>query len=223
MPVPRGSLLNGPFLLLIGISSLLILHVSIAPAWLTGAVAVVQGVAFVRLASPHPAARRSALRCRPLLAVATIAALSVALLWPGLSARSVALAVGGICHAAAYACLLTWFAVSLQPNHEPVVTGFARRMRQTMPATVVRYTRRVTVAWSVFFAAQLVVSATLLIAAPIGAWSSYVSIWNLPLITAMVLAEFTCRWLLFRREPHTGLFATLAGLRRITGAPGNRA
>ena len=32
-------------------------------------------------------------------------------------------------------------------------TGLARRMRQTMPAKVVGYTRTVTIAWCVFFAA----------------------------------------------------------------------
>jgi uncharacterized membrane protein len=224
MPVARGSLRNGRFLLLIGISSLLILHVSAAaaPSWLTGTIAAVQGGAFVSLLAAHPTARRLALRYRAMLAAVVIATLATALFWPGLPTRSVALTVGGICHATAYACLLTWFAASLRPGQEPVVTGFARRIRHTMPATVVRYTRSVTLAWSVFFAAQLVISAALLVAAPIGVWSSFVNIWNLPLVAAMVLAEFGCRWFLFRHEPRTGLVATLTGLNRITGAPGNR-
>jgi uncharacterized membrane protein len=125
----------------------------------------------------------------------------------------------GLCHAAAYALLLVWFAASLRPGREPVVTGFARRIRQTMPDSVVRYTRLVTLAWCAFFALQLGVSLGLLLAAP-EAWASFVNLWNLPLVAAMMLVEFVCRSYLFRREPPTGLMATLAGLRRIAGPPG---
>jgi uncharacterized membrane protein len=224
MPVARSGIQGGPFLLLIGIAPFLIYRLTFAtaPSWLIAAIATCQAAAFVWLASAHPAVRRLAPRYRALFAVTAIAAGASVTIWAGLSARSVGLAVGGICHAAAYACLLIWFAASLRPNREPVVTGFARKLRQTMPATVIRYTRRVTIAWSVFFAAQLAVSATLLATAPTAVWSSFVNLWNLPLVVAMILAEFACRWFLFRHEPHTGLLATLAGIRRIAGAPGNR-
>jgi uncharacterized membrane protein len=152
-----------------------------------------------------------------LVALAAGAVPAVAL-WSGLPARSVELAFGGICHAAAYGCLLTWFATSLRSDREPVVTGFARRMRRTMPDKVVRYTGWVTVAWCVFFVAQLAMSATLLIAVPVSVWLRFVTLWNLPLVAAMGLAEFGCRLLLFWREPHTGLVATLAGLRHLPDA-----
>jgi uncharacterized membrane protein len=217
MAVARRGIQGGPVLLLIGIAPFLICRfiVTTAPAWLVGAVAVCQAAAFVWLAAVHPASKRLAPRYRAPLAVAAIAVVATAILWPGLPTRSVSLVVGGICHAAAYTCLLIWFAASSRPNREPVVTGFARKLRQTMPPTVVRYTRLVTIAWSIFFAAQLAVSAALLLAAPTRVWSAFVNLWNLPLVVAMILAEFGCRWFLFRHEPHTGLLATLAGIRRL--------
>jgi len=140
----------------------------------------------------------------------------VPILITGVAAALLGLPAGGVCHAAAYAVLLTRFAMSLRPGREPVVTGFARRIRRTMPDNVVRYTRHVTIAWCVFFATQLGVSLALLAAAPEVVWSNVVTRWNLPLVVTMMLAEFGCRSLLFRRESRTGLIATLAGLRHIS-------
>ncbi len=90
-----------------------------------------------------------------------------------------------------------------------------------MPDKVMRYTRRVTIAWCVFFAMQLGVSAGLLIMAPAAVWSSFVNLWNLPLAVAMILAEYSVRVVLFWREPRTGLIATLAGMRHIRGTLGS--
>jgi uncharacterized membrane protein len=116
-----------------------------------------------------------------------------------------------------------------------VVTQFARQMRQTMPAAVVRYTRRVTIAWCIFFAAQIGTSAVLLATAPppvfssgvfssgvlsSAAWSSFVNLWSLPLVAAMFLMEYGCRVVLFRHESRTGLIATVAGLVHARGSAG---
>ena len=137
-------------------------------------------------------------------------------------AHAVGLVMTGGCHAIAYATLLAWFAVSLRPGHEPVVTGIARRVRRTTPDKVLRYTRQVTVAWCVFFAAQLALSAALLLVAPVAVWSTFVTLLNLPLIIAMGLAEFGCRMILFRHEGHTSLVDTLSALRRARFMPASR-
>ena len=131
------------------------------------------------------------------------------------------LAMAGVCHALVYSGLLIWFGSSLRSGREPVVTGFARRMRRTMPPDVVSYTRLVTLAWCVFFAGQIVLSLALLLAAPGYVWSGFVTMWNLPLVLAMILAEFICRTILFRHHQRTGLLATLAALRQMSGLPGS--
>ena len=181
-----------------------------APGWIIGAVVAGQVTALVCWLAAN-----LAVRYRTMLAALAVGAVTAIALLLGLSARSIGLVLGGVCHAVAYAYLLTWFAASLRSGRDPVVTGLARRMRSTMPDKVVRYTSWVTVAWCVFFAAQLATSATLLIAAPVSVWSRFITVWNLPLVVAMGLVEYACRWLLFRREPRTGLLATLIGLRRI--------
>jgi uncharacterized membrane protein len=76
-----------------------------------------------------------------------------------------------------------------------------------------RYTRQVTVAWCIFFAAQLAVSAGLLVLAPRPVWASFITLLNMPLVVTMVLAEFGLRMVLFRYEQRTGLLGTLAAMR----------
>jgi uncharacterized membrane protein len=212
MPAGRGGGAGGHLIIAAGILSFLIYHatIGIAPQWLVSTAAAVQVAAIVWLL-----AGKLATRYRTLASVVALAIFVSAVHFGQLPARNVARVVGGICHAGAYTALLIWFASSLRRGREPVVTGFARQMRQTMPVAVVRYTRRVTVAWCAFFAAQLGASAVLLAWAPIGVWFSFVSVWNFPLIMAMILAEFACRSVVMRREPRTGLIATLAGMRQI--------
>jgi uncharacterized membrane protein len=217
MPAGRVGSACGRFIIAAGFLSFLIYHstIGVAPPWLVSAAAAVQVAAIVWLL-----AGKLATRYRTLASVVALAVFVSTVHFAHLPARAVALVVGGICHAGAYTALLIWFASSLRRGREPVVTGFARQMRQTMPIAVVRYTRHVTVAWCAFFAAQLGASAVLLAGAPIGVWSSFVSVWNFPLVMAMILAEFACRLLVIRREPRTGLIATLAGMRQVRVVPG---
>lgn len=187
-----------------------------APTWLLGLIAGVQAAAIGAIASA-----RLAPRSRVLLSAGSFAAALAATISAELPPKAIGLAAGGLCHAGAYLTLLAWFATSLRPGQEPVVTHLARRVRQTMPDSVVRYTRRVTVAWCVFFLTQLLGSATLLIAGPLTAWSTFVTMLNGPLIAAMVLGEFGLRRALFRNEPRTTLLRTLQAMRHAVGAPGH--
>ena len=224
MPAGRGGIVAGPsvlrpFVLLLGVTPFLLYHVTtgFVPAWLISVISAAQVAAVAWLVT-----RRQPVHSRAVLVGGAVAiAVGVALM-PGLPARSAVLGIGGLCHAVAYLSLLIWFAASLRAGREPIVTSLARRIRRTMPASVVRYTRQVTLAWCVFFCAQIIVSAVLLVFAPVAVWSSFVNLLNLPLIVAMALAEFACRAWLFRGESPTGLVATLAGLRDARGLPRSR-
>lgn len=187
-----------------------------APAWILSGIAAVQAAAIGWIA-----AARLGPRPRTLLCIGSFAAVFAATAGANLPPRMIELAAGGLCHAGAYLALLAWFARSLRPGREPVVTALARRVRQTMPASVVRYTRRVTAAWCGFFLAQLLASATLLAVAPLPLWSAYVTLLNLPLIAAMVLGEYGLRRMLFRNEPRTTLLRTILAMRHATGMPGH--
>jgi uncharacterized membrane protein len=95
----------------------------------------------------------------------------------------------GAPHAAIYLGLLTVFARSLFPGHEPVITFFARTIHGQISPEIEKYTRRVTSLWCGFFLLQLVGSAVLLKWAPIAWWSVFVNILNLPLVASLLLGE----------------------------------
>jgi uncharacterized membrane protein len=187
------------------------------PAPLVAALATVQVAVIAGVLT-----RNWALRYRVGLWAGLLAAGAALTAVPGLPAHLVVLTVTGGSHAIAYSALLIWFGMSLRAGREPVVTGFARRLRQTMPDSVIRYTRNVTIAWCGFFACQLIVSAALLLLAPQAAWSAFVTLLNLPLVVLMTLAEFACRQVLFRHEDPTGLAKTLSALRHGTLMPADR-
>lgn len=98
-------------------------------------------------------------------------------------------------HLAIYLLLLAWFGASLLPGRDPLVTYMARHVHDTMTPELIAYTRRVTVAWCVFFVAMGATSLALFAWAPIGAWSAFVNLLNLPLVAAMFVAEYLWRLL----------------------------
>jgi uncharacterized membrane protein len=215
--VVRGVLLYGPVILFVCIAGVLAdwLLPATSP-WITSVFLVQTGLASCLIAGRLP------MPYRCLLAVAAVTVAAWTIHWLGLPARSAGIVLAGVCHTVAYASLLVWFISSLQRGREPVVTGFARQVRRTMPPEVVRYTRHVTAAWCVFFAGQLLASWALLIAAPEAMWAAFLTVWNLPLIVAMALAEFATRAILFRRHQRTGVLATLAAMRNVRIMPGGR-
>lgn len=182
-----------------------------APPWLIGLIAASQAGAILWLAAWGLNSRVRRFAAAGMFMV-VLAGVSLT----GLQSHEIGVVAAGLCHALAYLSLLGWFSVSLLPNHEPVITILAQRVRRTMPDRVVRYTRHVTIAWCIFFLAQLIASAVLLATASEAVWSVFVGLLNVPLIAGMVLVEFGCRRLIFRREPHTGLGDTLLAMRHAT-------
>ena len=102
-------------------------------------------------------------------------------------------ASSAIPHAIAYLSVLAIFGLSLLPRRKPIVTILAERSRGALPPTTLLYTRRVTWAWCLFCAGQLLTSLLLLLFAPARVWSTFVNLCNLPLLIAMVSCEFAWR------------------------------
>ena len=99
-------------------------------------------------------------------------------------------AVSGVPHAAAYVFLLWHFGRTLARGKVPIVTRFARQVHGSLQPGVERYTRKLTLAWCVFFAAQLTASALLLAFASPEAWSLLVNVFNFPLLGLMFVGQW---------------------------------
>lgn len=113
--------------------------------------------------------------------------------------------IAGLPHAAAYLFLLWLFGRTLRPGSEALITSVARSHYGSFPPYLERYTRRLTAAWCIFFAAQLVTSAALLSLASHETWSLFVNVLNLPLVGAMFAAEYLYRVVRFRGLRHASL------------------
>jgi uncharacterized membrane protein len=102
-------------------------------------------------------------------------------------------ASSAIPHAIAYLSVLAVFGASLAPGRKAIVTIFAEKSRGELPPAVMLYTRRVTWAWCLFCAGELLGSLLLLLFAPVSVWSMFVNLFNLPLLAAMFCGEFAWR------------------------------
>ena len=169
-------------------------------------------LSFVPAASPN---RTAALRWAGSLAVFLIAIAT----WrnDGIVAAS------AIPHAIAYFSLLVAFGASLLPGRKPLVTGFAEKSRGTLSPAVRLYTRRVTWAWCLFCAGQLLASMLLLLFARISIWSTFINVCNLPLLATMVCGEFAWRKWRHGSAPWERLTDGLRMTGRSKAATGNDA
>lgn len=96
-------------------------------------------------------------------------------------------------HVAANTMLCWFFLQTLYGGRTPIITTIARTIHPDMPEGVVRYTRNVTVAWSIFFAMQVLVSLAIFWIASIETWSLFANVLNWPMVIAMFVAEYACR------------------------------
>lgn len=114
-------------------------------------------------------------------------------------------AISGIPHAAVYSFLLWYFGRTLARGREPLVTRFSSSVHGPLSPPMERYTRKVTIAWCVFFAAQLIVSALLFAFAPLDTWSLFINVLNLPLLAGMFVGPLAYRTLRYPDFPRTSL------------------
>jgi uncharacterized membrane protein len=135
-------------------------------------------------------ARRSRHR---LLGGAAIAAFAV-LLWAGWDVlESNFPSVYFLQHVGSNLLLGAMFARTLAANREPLCTRFARLVHGTIPAVVDRYTRQVTLAWSIFFLVMAALSCALYFSGNVAAWSVLANFVTLPAVAAMFAAEYLVR------------------------------
>jgi len=102
-------------------------------------------------------------------------------------------AASGISHATAYLFLLWYFGRTLARGKEPIIARLARSLHGPLQPGMELFTRRLTIAWCVFFAAQLIASALLFALASLSTWSLFVNVLNLPLLALMFAGQFVYR------------------------------
>jgi uncharacterized membrane protein len=92
-----------------------------------------------------------------------------------------------------YLALATVFGRTLKPGREPLCTRLAAMVHGPLAAPVARYTRRVTLAWTMFFVGIVCVSTALFATTSMVVWSTFANYLSLPLVALMFAAEYACR------------------------------
>lgn len=119
-------------------------------------------------------------------------ATSVFIAWPFLGKNTAFLYY--LDHLGAYCFLAVLFGRSLRGPQESLVTQMARRVhRGVLSEAQAIYTRKVTAAWTLFFASMAATSSVLFLIAPVHVWSLFANLLGGPLIALMFLAEYGWR------------------------------
>jgi uncharacterized membrane protein len=125
------------------------------------------------------------------LLVAALAAVAVARFWPMLAGHFPWLYL--LQQAGAYGFLGVMFGRSLAAGRVPLCTHWATLVHGSLPTEAMSYTRRVTAAWSLFFALMTSALIGLFLLAPLPVWSAFANFCGLPLVAAMFVGEYLAR------------------------------
>lgn len=116
-------------------------------------------------------------------------------------------------HVGINSALALFFGRTLTGGHKPLITALAAVVHKVMTPELERYTRQVTIAWTLFFAASAGISAGLFFFGPVEAWSVFANILTVPLIALMFLVEYEVRKRVLPERDLVGLKATVHAFR----------
>lgn len=97
-------------------------------------------------------------------------------------------------HLGSHLALAVFFGRTLRGSRDALITSMARFIYgDALSVRKVRYTRQVTLAWTVFFVANALVSTGLFLWAPAAVWSVHANLLTGPLMGLMFLSEHLIR------------------------------
>ncbi len=113
------------------------------------------------------------------------------------------------------------FGHTLGARHRPLISRLAESIRGPLPPAVARYTRQVTLAWTLFFAVMAMLSTLLFLFSPIEVWSLFANLLAWPLVIAMFVIEYLVRRRVLPDERQHGILDGMrAYLKTARGAVG---
>ncbi|MBF5014407.1 hypothetical protein [Burkholderia pseudomultivorans] len=119
-------------------------------------------------------------------------------------------------HASFNLAMALLFGRTLAAGQMPLCTRFATMIHGTVTPAVARYTRQITLAWTLFFVAIAAVSTLMFASASIVAWSTFANYLSLPLVAVMFVAEHACRRFALPHEPRPRMADAVRAYRAST-------
>lgn len=121
-------------------------------------------------------------------------------------------------HAGVHLALAAWFGATLRRGTEPLVSALARRVHGGLTPEMARYTRRVTLAWTLYFFGMAVASLGLFATGEFAHWSLLANVLT-PVFTAgFFVGEYLLRYRLHPEFERVTLQQALQAYRSRGGA-----
>jgi uncharacterized membrane protein len=108
-----------------------------------------------------------------------------------------------------YSLMAASFGQSLLGGRVALCTQLADKVHGPLTPQEVRYTRRVTAAWALFFISITAATVGLFLFAPLRVWSLFANFCVLPLIGLMFVAEYAVRRRVLPQAPRRGILAAV--------------
>jgi uncharacterized membrane protein len=108
-----------------------------------------------------------------------------------------------------YGLMAASFGLSLLGRREALCTQLADKVHGPLTPQEVRYTRRITAAWALFFILITAATFGLFVFAPLRIWSLFANFCVLPLIGLMFVAEYAVRRRALPQVPRRGILAAV--------------
>ena len=128
-------------------------------------------------------------------------------------------------HFGFHVALALVFGSTLRGTGGSLITRLAARVhRSGLTPPMVAYTRKVTIAWTVYFATMALLSAILYVAAPFGVWATFANIVTPLALLLMFAGEFVLRYRLhpeFERATMQDAIRAYAQSQRARPTPGD--
>ena len=106
------------------------------------------------------------------------------------------------------------FGFTLIGARVPLVTRFARIVHGTLPPEIERYTRRVTLVWTLFFVLMGSIATALYFGSSTAHWSVFVNLLTPLFLGVMFVGEYFVRRLSFPDFPHSSLMTGFRAFQR---------
>jgi len=97
-------------------------------------------------------------------------------------------------HVAIHFLLAFVFGSTLAPGREPLVTALARRVHGSLTPAMIAYSRKVNVAWTIYFVAMALASVVVFATAPFAVWATFANLVTPLAIVVMFVGEYLLRY-----------------------------
>lgn len=126
-------------------------------------------------------------------------------------------------HVAIHAALATVFGTTLRAGREPLITALARRVHDGLTPDMVSYSRKVTLAWAIYFVAMGLVSIALFVLAPFDIWATFANFGTPVSMAVLFVGEYVLRYRLHPEFERATLGAAMRAYSRRDAAAADRA